>query len=92
MITEEERAKLKVGDIVHIVVEDLNCVMSGEIKDDSNADFTFFTRSLDDESIFVKKIDAYRAVKKLMLDEFNYIKDEISLIDISIEQLEQENG
>ena len=88
MITHEEREKLKVGSVIHTVVEELECVMSGEVIDNNTADFTFFTRSLDYEHMYIKKIDAYRTVRKMKLDKIDYLNQEIELIDISIKQLE----
>ncbi|MCX8649971.1 hypothetical protein J3U21_06220 [Gilliamella sp. B2776] len=92
MITPEERKTLKVGGVIHTVVEELECVMSGEVIDNNTADFTFFTRSLDYEHIYIKQIDAYRTVRKMKLDDINYLNKEIELIDVLIKQLEQENG
>lgn len=88
MITSEERKTLKVGSVIHTVVEELECVMSGEVIDNNTADFTFFTRSLDYEHMYIKEIDAYRTVRKMKLDEIDYLNQEIELIDISIKQLE----
>lgn len=88
MITPEERKTLKVGDVIHTIVEELECVMSGEVIDNNTADFTFFTRSLDYEHMYIKEIDAYRTVRKMKLDEIDYLNQEIELIDISIKQLE----
>lgn len=92
MITPEEWKKLKVGDVVHIAVEDASGVMSGEVIDNTTVDFTFFTRSFNNKWMFIKKIDAYRTVRKMKLDEIDYLNEEIELIDILIKQLEQENG
>ena len=95
MITHEERGKLKVGDVVYTVDDTVmcaRCVMSGEVIDNETVDFTFFTRSLYNKRMFIKKIDAYRTARKMMSDDINYLNEEIEFIDVLIKQLEQENG
>ena len=38
MITPEERKTLKVGGVIHTVVEELECVMSGEVIDNNTGE------------------------------------------------------
>lgn len=91
MITDEEWEKLKVGDVVFTIDETVmraRYVMSGEVIDNETVDFTFFTRSRYNEWMFIKKIDAYRTARKMMLDDIDYLNEEIELIDVLIKQLE----
>ena len=92
MITKEEWEKLKVGDVVYYVYQDEKCVFTGEVKSCNQADFEDGYCSLNDENVFINKIDALNELKGIINDEIDELESKIRSIDDQIKQLEQENG
>lgn len=92
MITDEEWERLKVGDVVYYVYKDERCVFTGRVKNRNQADFDDGYCNLNDENVFINKINALKELKGIINDEIDELESKIRSIDDQIKQLEQENG
>lgn len=92
MITPEEWKTLKVGNVVYYVYKDERCVFTGRVKNCNQADFDDGYCNLNDENVFINKIDALKELKGIINDEIDELERQVRSIDDQIKQLEQENG